>query len=104
TVTRRALMLTRYGGPEATELRDDVPAPSAGLLLPQPHLLQQRSSSRLLKKPMNASNPNIACPFGGAVQRPRSQTETTRLPMGSTSTRFPGSITVVQSSCSTIAG
>ena len=29
---------------------------------------------------------------------------TTRLPIGSTSTRFPGSITVVQSSCSTIAG
>lgn len=26
----RALILTRYGGPEATELRDDVPAPSAG--------------------------------------------------------------------------
>ena len=26
----RALMLTRYGGPEATELRDDVPAPSLG--------------------------------------------------------------------------
>ena len=26
----RALMLTRYGGPEATELRDGVPAPSAG--------------------------------------------------------------------------
>ena len=26
----RALMLTRYGGPEATELRNDVPTPSAG--------------------------------------------------------------------------
>ena len=26
----RALMLTRYGGPQATELRDDAPAPSAG--------------------------------------------------------------------------
>lgn len=26
----RALMLTRYGGPEATELRDDAPTPSAG--------------------------------------------------------------------------
>jgi NADPH:quinone reductase-like Zn-dependent oxidoreductase len=26
----QALMLTRYGGPEATELRGDVPAPVAG--------------------------------------------------------------------------
>jgi NADPH:quinone reductase-like Zn-dependent oxidoreductase len=26
----RALMMTRYGGPEATELRDGVPEPSAG--------------------------------------------------------------------------
>lgn len=37
----RALMLTRYGGPEATELRVDVPAPSAG---PQEVLIQVRAA------------------------------------------------------------
>jgi NADPH:quinone reductase-like Zn-dependent oxidoreductase len=37
----RALMLTRYGGPEATELRDDVPAPSAG---PKEVLVQVRAA------------------------------------------------------------
>ena len=37
----RALMLTRYGGPEATELRDDVPAPSAG---PREVLVQVRAA------------------------------------------------------------
>lgn len=37
----RALMLTRYGGPEATELRDDVPAPSAG---PKDVLVQVRAA------------------------------------------------------------
>jgi NADPH:quinone reductase-like Zn-dependent oxidoreductase len=37
----RALMLTRYDGPEATEVRDDVPAPSAG---PREVLVQVRAA------------------------------------------------------------
>jgi NADPH:quinone reductase-like Zn-dependent oxidoreductase len=37
----RALMLTRYGGPEATEFRDDVPVPSAG---PKEVLVQVRAA------------------------------------------------------------
>ncbi len=37
----RALLLTRYGGPDATELRDDVPTPSAG---PKEVLVQVRAA------------------------------------------------------------